>query len=206
MSPKLKPETLEKRKAQILKAALTSFARKGYHQTTMDDIVQEAGLSKGGVYWHFNSKKELFLELFQSLLGDTEAMMLASVSSAASAREKLDATLQMLTVFGAADEFKEIIPLMIDVWAQNIQDPEINEAAISIYNQFRRPMVQLLEQGIASGEFKPINTVAYASIIIAIYDGLMVQWIIDPSLVDWDAITATIKNTLVAGLLTDKSK
>ncbi len=41
---------------------------------------------------------------------------------------------------------------------------------------------------------------------MALYDGLMVQWIIDPSLVDWDAITETIKNTLVAGLLTDKSK
>ena len=206
MSPKLKPETLEKRKAQILKAALTSFARKGYHQATMDDIVQEAGLSKGGVYWHFKSKKELFMELFQSLLGDTGAMMLASMSSAASAREKLDAALGMLTAFATADEFKEIMPLMIDIWAQNIQDPEINEVAMGIYHQFLRPLVQLLQEGIASGEFKPINAGAYASIIMALYDGLMVQWIIDQSLVDWDAITETINNTLVAGLLTDKSK
>ena len=61
MAPKLKPETLEERRAQILQAASTCFSRKGYHQTTMDDIVEEAGLSKGGVYWHFSSKKELFL-------------------------------------------------------------------------------------------------------------------------------------------------
>ena len=48
--PRLKPEVLAQRKEHILKAALVSFARKGYHQTTMNEIVAEAGLSKGGVY------------------------------------------------------------------------------------------------------------------------------------------------------------
>jgi AcrR family transcriptional regulator len=206
MAPKLKPETLEKRKAQILQAALTSFASKGYHQTTMDDIVQEAGLSKGGLYWHFKSKKELFLELFQSLISDTEAILLAGMSSAANATQKLDAALEMLTALSTADEFKDIIPLMIDVWAQNIQDPDVNEIALGVYNQFRRPVVQVIEQGISSGEFKPVNASAYASILLAIYDGLMVQWIIDPSLVNWEAVNATVKNTLVAGLLTDQAK
>ena len=40
----------EERRAQILQAALTCFARKGYHLTTMDDIVAESGLSKGSLY------------------------------------------------------------------------------------------------------------------------------------------------------------
>jgi AcrR family transcriptional regulator len=205
MSPKLKPETLEKRKAHILKAALTCFARKGYHQTTMDDIVQQAGLSKGGVYWHFGSKKELFLALFESVIGGTEAVMQAAVASdVISAREKLNAMLDMFVTFTTAEEFQEIMPLLIDVWAQNWQDADVNEVAVGVYNRFRQPLVQLIQEGVASGEFKPVNTEALTSILFAIYDGLMVQWMIDETLVDWDAVSETVRDTLIAGLLTGK--
>jgi len=203
MAPKLKPEVLEERKAHILESALTCFARKGYHQTTMDDIVQEAGLSKGGVYWHFDSKKELFLALFESLFGQTEAFMSAVVSMEKSAQEKLQDMLEMYVYFAEAEEFKKITPLLIDVWAQNWQDPDVNEVAVALYNRFREPLIQVIEVGIAGGEFKPVNAGALASVIFATYDGLMVQAMIDESMVDWSAVNETVKNTLIAGLLAD---
>ncbi len=205
MSPKLKPETLEKRRAHILKAALTSFARKGYHQTTMDDIVQEAGLSKGGVYWHFDSKKELFLSLFEPIITGMEEYMAASLASQVSSREKLRVVLSMFATFGTANEFQEIMPLMIDIWAQNLQDPDINEVVTDIYTRFQAPFVQLIKEGIANGEFKPVNAPALASVLFAMYDGLMVQWMINKAMVDWDAVAETLMDTLVVGLLTGES-
>jgi AcrR family transcriptional regulator len=202
MAPKLKPETLEERKTQILVAALTCFSRKGYHQTTMDDIVEEAGLSKGGVYWHFSSKKDLFLALFESLVIDAmETFMADVVSQPGSATEKLSACLRVYTTVATADQFKDIMPLMIDVWAQNWQDPEINEVAVDMYKRFRRPLVELIEEGIASGEFKAVNATALATILFALYDGLAVQWMIDRTMVDWETVTETVKKTFLAGLL-----
>ncbi len=201
MAPKLKPETLEERKAQILEAALTCFARNGYHQTTMDDIVQEAGLSKGGVYWHFGSKKELFLSLFESLFRGTETIMQASISTQTSAREKLTAMLDMYVAFATAEQFKKITPLLIDVWAQNWRDPEVNEVAVGVYDRFLHPLVQVIEEGIANGEFKPVDASALAGILFALYDGLAVQWMIDETMVNWEAVSETVMNTLVAGLL-----
>ena len=201
MAPKLKPETLEERKTQILKAALTCFARKGYHQTTMDDIVQEAGLSKGGVYWHFSSKKELFLELFESIVSDVGNLMSGVLASDASATDKLRSALDMFVTFSTAEEFQDLFPLMIDVWAQNSQDPDVNKVATAVYNHFRQPLVQLIEEGIASGEFKAVDAGALASILFALYDGLAVQWMIDATLVDWDAVSETVTQTFVAGLL-----
>ena len=59
-----------KRQHQILHAAAKCFAEKGYHTTTMDDIVREAGLSKGTLYWYFNSKKALFRSLIDYWLGE----------------------------------------------------------------------------------------------------------------------------------------
>jgi AcrR family transcriptional regulator len=201
MAPKLKPETLEERKAQILKAALTCFARKGYHQTTMDDIVQEAGLSKGGVYWHFSSKKELFLELFESIVSDVGNLMSAALTLDASATDKLRSALDMFVTFSTAEEFQDLFPLMIDVWAQNSQDPDVNKVVTAVYNHFRQPLVQLIEEGIASGEFKAVDAGALASILFALYDGLAVQWMIDATMVDWDAVSETVTQTFVAGLL-----
>lgn len=205
MAPKLKPETLEERKAQILAAALTCFSSKGYHETTMDDIVQEAGLSKGGVYWHFSSKKELFISLFESLIADTEEAVLDSMTSQANAKEKLLSTLNMYAAFVAADQLKEIMPLMIDVWAQNWRDPEMNEVAIAMYQRFREPLIQLIEEGMASGEFKAVDAPALASLLFAMYDGLAVQWLVDESMVDWEAVSQTVMDTLVAGLMMEES-
>ena len=55
--------TKDSTKNQILDAALKVFVTSGYAQTTMNDIVEESGLSKGAIYHYYSSKKELFLAL-----------------------------------------------------------------------------------------------------------------------------------------------
>jgi len=57
--PKVKPETLAIRREEILQAAETCFARQGFHQTTIQDVIRESGLSAGCIYGHFTSKEEL---------------------------------------------------------------------------------------------------------------------------------------------------
>lgn len=200
MSPKLKPETLKKRKAQILKAAAACFAREGYHQTTMDDIVREAGLSKGGVYWHFKSKKELFLALFESLLSETEAMMVNAAAEQTDVKEKLRAVLVAAAALFSSDEFREYSPLLIDVWLQNRHDPQVNQLTVRMYEGLRRPLIELIEAGITLGQFRPVDVSALVAILLALCDGLMVQEMIDGITVDWEAVSETLLQILDAGL------
>jgi AcrR family transcriptional regulator len=54
--PKVTEAHLEARRQQILDAALACFSRRGFHQSTMQDICQEAELSPGAVYRYFRSK------------------------------------------------------------------------------------------------------------------------------------------------------
>ena len=58
------------RKQAILQAAIKVFSRKGYDRTNMEEIAEEAELSKGIIYYYFASKEELFKEL---VLGETIA-------------------------------------------------------------------------------------------------------------------------------------
>ncbi len=53
----------EARKKEILDAALKLFSRKGYEETSMDEIAERAELSKGILYYYFHSKEELFYEV-----------------------------------------------------------------------------------------------------------------------------------------------
>ena len=55
----------EDRRKQIKEVALKLFTDKGYAKTTMDEIVQECGISKGGMYHDFANKEEIFVELLK---------------------------------------------------------------------------------------------------------------------------------------------
>ena len=55
----------EDRRKQIKEVALRLFTDKGYTKTTMDEIVQECGISKGGMYHHYANKEEIFVELLK---------------------------------------------------------------------------------------------------------------------------------------------
>jgi AcrR family transcriptional regulator len=59
-------EEKEERRGDILAAAKTVFARKGYHGTTIAEIAKTAGLSYGSIYWYFDSKDALFHELMET--------------------------------------------------------------------------------------------------------------------------------------------
>ncbi|ABB39334.1 transcriptional regulator, TetR family [Oleidesulfovibrio alaskensis G20] len=59
MARKTKEEA-EKTRQLLLDCALTVFLRKGYSATTLNDIAEEANLTRGAVYWHFKNKVDVF--------------------------------------------------------------------------------------------------------------------------------------------------
>ena len=65
-----KAKVAQERRSQILEAALRCFAHQAHHQTTMDDIVEESGLSKGTLYWYYESKKEISVSVMEKWLGE----------------------------------------------------------------------------------------------------------------------------------------
>ncbi|MFZ9232409.1 MAG: TetR/AcrR family transcriptional regulator, partial [Ilumatobacteraceae bacterium] len=53
------------RREQLLSVAMDVFAREGYHQTSMNDVAEAAGITKPVLYQHFSSKRELYLALIE---------------------------------------------------------------------------------------------------------------------------------------------
>lgn len=62
--PKVYPEYRKEAKSRVIKAAVGLFSKKGYHDTTMDDIAGELGVSRGAIYLYFESKEAILQEIF----------------------------------------------------------------------------------------------------------------------------------------------
>lgn len=77
------------RRAQLLQAAQTVFVRKGYHATAMEDIADEAGVSKPVLYQHFPGKLELYLALLEGQCDRLEALVLDALESSDDHKERV---------------------------------------------------------------------------------------------------------------------
>ena len=58
----------EKTRARVLASALSLFVKKGYEHTTFTDVAARLGMTKGAVYWHFDSKEQLLVTLLDEML------------------------------------------------------------------------------------------------------------------------------------------
>ena len=85
--------TGEQRREQLLEVAARIFAERGYQATTMDDVAEAAGVTKPLLYQHFNSKKDLYLELVDEVAGRILAGIAAANQQAATGREKVELSL-----------------------------------------------------------------------------------------------------------------
>ncbi len=199
MTPR--PDVSEERKAQIYQAALACFNRKGYHRTTMDDIVAESGLSKGSLYWYFKSKKELFISLFQEVMGQLgQTWEGVAANQEANATEKLRAS---LTLFRA--ELGEMMPffsvmMMMEAWALTRYDEDVESIIQELYGPYQDIMIRIIEEGIASGEFRVKSVRAMALVIMTLFDGITLAMGTGLWHGDWDSIMDAAEELVFHGL------
>jgi AcrR family transcriptional regulator len=77
------------RRHQLLVTALQTFAEQGYHQASMNDIADAAGVTKPVLYQHFGSKRELFLEVLREVGGELRARVRAATAGAPSPHQQV---------------------------------------------------------------------------------------------------------------------
>jgi TetR/AcrR family fatty acid metabolism transcriptional regulator len=194
-----RPDVSEERKAQIYEAALACFSHKGYHRTTMDDIVAESGLSKGSLYWYFDSKKDLFLSLFQEVMGELgQAWESIVAGEETSATDKL---LASLALFRA--ELGEMVPffgVMMEAWALTRYDEDVESLIGELYEPYVDMVSRIIEEGVASGEFRVGSVRATALMIMTLLDGITLALGVGLWQHDWDEIMDTVEEMVLRGL------
>jgi AcrR family transcriptional regulator len=179
------------RKSQILDAATAVFARKGFYEASMDDIVDESGLSKGALYWYFKSKDQIISALLDRLFEPELEELRALGNAEGSARARL---LEFAAL--TAREMKRmtrIIPLTYEFYALAFRNPAVRKKLREFLREYIRNLIPLIEQGMARGEFRQTDAAQIATALAAAGEGTLLLWVYDPKGIDLD-------QQLVAGM------
>ena len=163
-------KTKEERQYQILEAAMEVFVINGYANTRMDDIVSQSGLSKGALYHHYPSKKDLFIALIDHWEVYCFPDFYSPNGTDRTASETLlDFAKAVLDVF---KEKKYVFLAEVEFWALSNQDEEINERSKSLYKKLLNLFELVLQKGVRTGEFKEIDTKVVSLIILTGFQGI----------------------------------
>ena len=192
----------EERRQQILGAALACFARKGYHKTTMDDIVAESGLSKGTLYWYFESKDDLFFSLVNSFFLEMQQDIGAIFDQPSSATDKLRTLGHAFASF--FQEVADFLNVFFEFYMQSTLNEQLNQLFHSMLSEYRGMIAGIIEEGFKAGEFKEVDADQLAIAIMAGYDGLWFYKMLMPDEVDLEQASQAFIETLLAGLVADE--
>src|ERR1700744_6241734 len=120
--PKVSSQYRDERRAHILAAARRCFVRDGFHQTSMQDLVREAGMSSGAVYRYFASKDAMIIAIAEENLDQIVAIVRESVAHGADIGTALAAALEFASSRHADDGFAAIA---LVVWSEALRNPAL---------------------------------------------------------------------------------
>jgi AcrR family transcriptional regulator len=157
----------QERRQKILGAAAELFGAQPYDSVQMRDVAARAEVGKPTLYRYFPSKEELFLEVFKSGLDRLETEIAAILAAKEQPRKSLERLLQAL--LGALGGQLAALRLLTD------DQSTVMRRWRNEFRRRRRPIVdaarQILEAGVASGDFRPIDLEAVPSMLIGIVRG-----------------------------------
>ena len=163
----------EVRRAEILNAAQACFGKSGYHDTKMDDIVRATGLSKGALYWHFKSKEEIFLALFEQF--ETAIFGAWDQLSTGDALDALRLQSEIVLVQLLRD------PSLVEIWSEFLKHKSARDRFAKIYETSRAGLQATIQAGIEAGVIAPCDAQHAAASVTAVIEGLLLQALADPS-------------------------
>lgn len=180
MSPR--PNVTDQRRVQIINAAEGVFTKKGFAEARMDDIAEETGLSKGTLYLYFKSKDDLIIaildSIFQREFKAFDEMDFAKMSSTEIVNRFAD------TVARDIKLMLRLMPIAYEFLALAFRNKTVQKALKVYVNRYMNILVPVIENGIASGEFKEVDPKQVAIAMGAILEGTILIWVYDKSLVD----------------------
>jgi len=155
----------EFRTAEIMGAARDVFARKGFSETTMDDIAEAAGLAKGTLYLYFKSKRDLYMAALKHGIGELNAHTVQAVDAAQGAREKIRAWVS--TRLAYTEENREFCKIYYSELGNLVHPVPTVAEFKKMYMQQVEYMTGVLERAAAGGEIRAGNP---RQIALMIYD------------------------------------
>jgi AcrR family transcriptional regulator len=190
------------RREQILESALKLFISKGYENSTVDEIAEQAGLSKGSIYWYFKSKLEILFELTDRFMAGGQQLLVKLIESEGYGTAALYKAHREIYEFTMQSSQRQLV-YQLDTLAGTY--PEIRERLVAYHRGWDETISQQINNAIQQGDFRAVNAQHVAQAINALYDGLCMRSRMEPDM-DVVATIETVTRLIYEGLTKHKSE
>ena len=154
------------------------FARKGYQNAVVEEVADEAGVSKGTIYTYFDRKEELLGAVFDGLMEEMRARESAILDSDLPPLEKIRGMLQAFLEISGREEYARV---MLDIWLAGMREPErFGIDFAGLYVEYRALFRDLLQEAQEGGEVPDHLSSVAPFVLIGAAEGVLIQWLLDP--------------------------
>jgi AcrR family transcriptional regulator len=167
----------------------------------MDNVVAESGLSKGTLYWYFDSKEDLFQTALLSVFEGFGEELVPVLERCETATEKLRHLGQSTSDFSATLE--GYFSLFLEFWVSRPTHHEANKIWYDLLDQYQALLSAIIDEGVERGEFRPVDAEPLVWALMATYDGLAAYASFVPDL-DLQDVSRVFTDVIIAGLTSDK--
>jgi AcrR family transcriptional regulator len=203
--PKVSEAYLENRRNQILEAAWVCFGRSGYHDTTMQDICKESGLSYGALYRYFDSKEAILRATSER--AQTEIInRMTDMQAQASPHEALHSLGAEIFLSVNDPECDAATKVNLETLPEVLRRPDLVEAMRAEPRLWIAGLSSAFHEAQVSGHLSGvIDAEALSVLLVCAYEGLRIHHLVDPDQFRPELVLSAI-DALMSGLSLDGDK
>ncbi len=184
---------------RLSQAAFQLIVMKGYHATTLQEIAEAAGMTKGAIFFYFNGKERLLLHLLdvaEQHIVDSLAAHLASING--TAFDKIIAYFHFGSWHGIKRPFELLCLIQISIEFRHRPDA-IGKRIVAIYDRIYHMLEGIIEVGRLRGEIpKDLPSREVVSTVVATHDGMMLEY--HRREIDGEKLVRVVRTTFLHGL------
>lgn len=200
--PATKREQREASIERLLGAALSRFVSQGFSHTTVEQIADDAGLTKGSVYFYFKGKDALLMAVLDRVEQVVVDEMIARVSAAGpGAADKLVAFVHGQARLGV-DRWEHVLLLILMSLEFAGRGGPVEDRTKAIYARMYRTIEAVLDLGRRQGVFRDdLRTREQAAIVMAGHDGTFLEWYRRGADFDGEELVRALRTATLGGLV-----
>jgi TetR/AcrR family fatty acid metabolism transcriptional regulator len=169
----------EETRERLLEAATSVFAQHGFDRSTVDEVVREAGFSKGAFYVHFESKEDLFWAMLEERIDRQHEAFKEAVDFTKPVSDNV------MTILHAVFDLVEDDPfwgsLFMEFGAHAARNEKVRERLAGLYDRWRELLVAMLTAGRDAGRIRPDIDIGFTTtVLIATVEGAVIQSRLSP--------------------------
>ncbi|MEU8592011.1 TetR family transcriptional regulator C-terminal domain-containing protein [Streptomyces sp. NPDC048664] len=155
----------------MLRAAAEQIEARGVAAVRIADVASALGVSNALVLYHFSTKEKLVSAAFGYAAEQDLARLRGLLGRRTTALRRLRAAVRWYAPTGQAKGWR----LWIEAWAAALREPVLREVARDLDRRWKAAITEVVEQGVAAGEFHCADPAGAALRLTALLDGLAVQ-------------------------------